>query len=268
MGYLIPQRDWALTQKKNFLTISAGFLLIFLCNSISPSSFVIWFQLRTFLRDLLLSFFFLHPVWDWICNGCKRECKMRIERPQSSLFWSTAHVDICISELYCTNQTVPRFEGIAAMIFSMGPLSITKLSYQCFCVMAQLSHQCFCITAHNLWAMVRKDKVSNMHEFLSLVQLGIMHKTKVQFFIVNLVKVHTHKKRVREGSWPKNAEQQTKLCFWYVGKTGSLKTFSEAEISRLSNSLTFPDNCSSLPFILSLIAKAGFLVIEWLGWNN
>lgn len=165
MGYLIPQRDWALTQKKKFLTISAGFLLIFLCNSISPSSFVIWFQLRTFLRDLLLSFFFLHPVWDWICNGCKREGKMRIERPQSSLFWSTAHVDICISELYCTNQTVPRFEGIAAMIFSMGPLSITKLSYQCFCVMAQLSHQCFCITAHNLWAMIRKDKVSNMHEF-------------------------------------------------------------------------------------------------------
>lgn len=162
---LSPKEPGDHNTEKNFLTISAGFLLIFLPSSISPSSFVIWFQLRTFLRGLFLSFFFLRPVWDWICNGCKREGKMRIERPQSLLFWSTAHVDICISALYCTNQIVPRFGGTAAMIFSMGPLSITKLSHRCFCVTAQLSHQCFCITAHNLWAVIWQDKVNDMHEF-------------------------------------------------------------------------------------------------------
>lgn len=48
-----------------------------------------------------------------------------------------------------------------------------------------------------------------------------------------------------------------KLCHWYVGKTGSLETFWEAEISRLPESLKYRANCSPLPVTLPLMAETG-----------
>lgn len=229
-------KDWALLRWANtaqllpFLVFSSGILLPFLTvPALVPFDFS-W----TSWGDLLLSFPLFNAGSQWICDSCKQEGTIRVGRPPSLLLGSrTANLEICIWDLYCTSQTLPRSGGITAIIFYMRCLSVvTEPFFQCFWALAGV-------------LLGRQDVLSNRNKLWGPGIACDYAQSTVQFVIMNLVKKPQKRSQGRyrqeniifknyaSGMWGRLAVWE---CFWKV------------ERSRLPNSPKYPGVCSSVPF--------------------
>lgn len=173
--------SWVVTtQMLPFLMFSSGIVLPFLSTYLSSSSFVSWLLLRTSWCNLFLSFSFSTLAHNWICESCKRKGKIRMEGPPCPLLWSlTANLEICISESHCTQQTLPRLQGIAAMMFSGGLWAESRNCPTC---------------GSGSWLRGSSRKASPAEQRGRILWSCDYAQSPVQFVTVKSVKVHQKKR--------------------------------------------------------------------------